>query len=102
MEKSVENNMIFYPLSSNTHFSICYERREKLDLLGEIPDWNMHEQGWHSHNPIYTLYEIYLQDCVACNLCAAYNHPIVQSIQQSPKRKSSWSSKVVPCGLVQS
>lgn len=52
-----------------------------MGLLGEIPGRNMNEQGWHFHNPIYTLYEIYLQDCVPRNLCAIYNHPIVQGIQ---------------------
>lgn len=71
--------------------------------MGEIPDWNMQEQGWHSHNPIYTLYEIYLQDCVARNLCAIYNHPIVQGLQQSTKREellvwendALWASSVL-------
>lgn len=88
MEKSIENNMIFFtPSLWILIFSICYERREKLGLLGEIPDWNMQAQGWHSHNPIYTLYEIYLQDCVVRNLCAIYNHPFVPGLQQSTKRK---------------
>lgn len=75
-----EHDIFFTPSLQTLTFSICYERREKLGLLGEIPDWNMHEQGWHFHNPIYILYEIYLQDCVVHNLCAIHNHPIVQGI----------------------